>query len=110
MHSPDAAHPAHAPPARPVFDAIRRRVPRSERELRMFTGCLLWLTATATIVSASFVPQLASDNVNFWRAALGIPAALFGIAHVTVFRRFTERVQDRVFIVSASLGALVSVL
>lgn len=109
MTSFEAAHPSHSRTAHPVFDAIRRRVPRSERDLRWFTGCLLWLTTTAAIVSASFVPQLAPDNVNFWRVLLGIPAALFGIAHLTVIPQFSERVQDRVFVVSASLGALVNV-
>ncbi|MBI4897757.1 MAG: GGDEF domain-containing protein [Actinobacteria bacterium] len=82
-------------------------MPRSERDLRVFTACVLWVVATVTMEAASFVPDVAPSHVNAWRLGLGAPAFAFAALHVTVIKRLSDRAQDRWLLISAL--AMVSV-
>ncbi len=106
--APEAADDGEAPPA--LFARLTARAPRSDRELRRFTAFLLWVVPTVTIIAASAFPALAPDDVNIWRAVLGVPAAVIAVSHVLLLPHFRERTQDRLLIVSATLGVLVNLL
>jgi diguanylate cyclase (GGDEF)-like protein len=54
--------------------AAEKKPPVSGRQLKYRVGGALWLSTTVVIVAASFVPQVAPDHVNFWRATIGLSA------------------------------------
>lgn len=62
---------------------------RGERRLKALMGAALWLATTIAVIGASFIPEVAPDNVNFWRLALGIPALLFGLSILIADRKLT---------------------
>ena len=93
--------------SRSPLAGVMARLPTSERDLRLFSGFLLWMSPTVAIVAASFVPALAPADVNFWRLVLGVPAASIAIAHLVLFPRFSAATQDRLMVVSATFGTLV---
>lgn len=90
------------------YAAIVRRLPRSERDLRLFTACLLWLMAIVTLEFGSLFPSLAPDHVNLWRFGLGIPATAFAFFHVTIIKRMSDRAQQRWLLVSATVAAVIN--
>lgn len=81
--------------------------PRSDRELRMLTGFLLWISPVITNFAASFSSVLCPENAAAWRYGLGIPAALFAFAHITLFRRLGDRALNIALHVSAFLGVTI---
>lgn len=76
-------------------------MPRSERDLRLLTACLLWIVATLALLVASLVPGVTPDHANAWRFGLGVPAFAFALFHVTVMKRMGERDQTRWLLVSS---------
>lgn len=73
----------------------------------MLTGFLLWLSPTVTNVAASFSPVLCPENAAAWRYGLGVPAMVFAVAHITLFRRLTDRALNIALHVSAFLGVTI---
>ncbi|MBJ7355617.1 MAG: GGDEF domain-containing protein [Thermoleophilaceae bacterium] len=67
------------------------RAPLSERFLKIVTGCALWFVTTGIIIAVSFVPDVAPDNVNFWRLVLGVPAMILGTALAVVGPRLSSK-------------------
>jgi diguanylate cyclase (GGDEF)-like protein len=63
----------------------------SERFLKIVTGVALIILTTVGIVGVSFIPDVAPDNVNFWRLFLGVPAVLGAIALAVVGPRLSSR-------------------
>lgn len=91
---------------RRLIDGLRTRMPRSEVELRRLTAFAFWVVSFAFAFAMSFVSELTPDNVVFWRVALGVPAALVVLAHVTVLKRFSYYTQERLLIASALFGCV----
>lgn len=56
-----------------------RRELATGRQLKVRVGGALWLSATFVVVLASFVPGVVPEDVNFWRAAIGIPALILAM-------------------------------
>ncbi|MGH2959192.1 MAG: GGDEF domain-containing protein, partial [Solirubrobacterales bacterium] len=67
------------------------RTPLSERFLKIVTGVALLILTTVGIVGVSFIPDVAPDNVNFWRLVLGVPAILLAIALAVIGPRLSSR-------------------
>jgi diguanylate cyclase (GGDEF)-like protein len=63
----------------------------SERFLQTVTGTALWFTTSLIILGASVLPDVAPNNVNFWRVAIGVPALLIGISVTAVGKRLSDR-------------------
>lgn len=68
----------------------RRKRQVSERHLKAVLGATMWFSTTAIIIGASFVPQIAPDDVNTWRLILGVPAVLFGFLSLAAGLRLRE--------------------
>lgn len=51
----------------------------SERNLKTAVGVALWVLTEIVIFVASFIPELAPDDVNFWRIALGVPSIVMAV-------------------------------
>lgn len=67
-------------------------------------ACVVWLTSISWVMAASFVPDVAPDDVWFWRLVLGAPATAFALFHVTAMRRMSERAQER-WLLASTLAA-----
>lgn len=100
----------HATPKPPagarerIAALLRERLPRSEAELRRLTAFVFWVVSIVFSMTLSFIPATAPDDAHFWRLALGVPAGLIALAHVTVLKRFSYRVQEHLLVVSALAG------
>jgi diguanylate cyclase (GGDEF)-like protein len=73
---------------------------RSERKLMTQTAAALWFITTAIILTGSLVPDLAPEDVNFWRIVLGIPAVLISV----VLPLLLSRLDDRKFMWAVRIG------
>lgn len=91
------------PQVRPVPD--RGRMPISERYLKIVTGVGMVIATFTIIMAISFIPDVAPDRLNFWRAVLGVPALLISLALVTIGPRLPMKV-FQVFIESLMLPLL----
>lgn len=56
---------------------------------------MLWGGSTISIFAGSFLPELAPDDVGFWRVVLGLPCLLISIAYVAVMPRLSPKTIDR---------------
>jgi diguanylate cyclase (GGDEF)-like protein len=67
-------------------------------------GTAMWLSTSLIMIGASFVPQIAPDDAEFWRIALGVPALLMTAVVALVGWKLPERlIQPALF-----LGVLIS--
>ncbi len=64
------------------------------RLVKTVLGAALWFSTTAVIMSASFVPAVAPENVGDWRLILGIPALALGVITIIIGPRLGERAFD----------------
>ncbi|MGK2878384.1 MAG: GGDEF domain-containing protein [Solirubrobacterales bacterium] len=71
--------------------AERTRAPLSERHLKTVCAVALLMASITIIFGVSFVPAVAPDNLNFWRAVLAIPATLVAVALVVIGPRLSSR-------------------
>lgn len=71
--------------------AERGKLPISERYLKTVTALALLGLTTGIIFAMSFLPDVAPDRVNFWRAVLGIPALVLGAALIFAAPRLSSR-------------------
>lgn len=70
------------PPARALLNS--GRLPISERFLKIVGGVGMIAAMTVIIMSISFIPDVAPDDVNFWRVALAVPGVLIATALAVV--------------------------
>lgn len=75
---------------RPNKKRRSRSVP-SERDLMTGLATVMWLSSTIIVFGASFFDEVAPENLNFWRLALGLPALLLGISFPLLARRLSDR-------------------
>lgn len=78
------------PQVRAVPD--RGRMPISERYLKIVCGVGMIVATTVIIMSISFIPDVAPDDLNFWRVALASPAVVVGLALALIGPRLKMKV------------------
>ena len=67
------------------------KLSRSERKLMTQTAAALWFVTTVIILTASLIPELAPEDVNFWRGVLGVPALLMSVTVPLMSLRFSDK-------------------
>src|SRR4051794_35606906 len=86
---------------------LHRLRPENERDLARYTGFALYVVTTAVIIGASFIPDLAPANVNYWRIFLGGPALAIGFAVLLISPKLSDRNFYRFIVVMVVPGFLV---
>lgn len=107
--APQALDRRTGPGAR-LATVARERLPRSEPELRRLTAFVFWVVSIAFSMTLSLVPSTAPDDAGFWRIALGVPAVIVTVAHITLFKRFSYRAQEYLLIASALIGCVANLI
>ncbi len=59
--------------------------------LKTVLGAGLWFSTTVVLLTASFVPATAPEDVGTWRLALGIPAMALGVITLLMAPRLSQR-------------------